>query len=199
MSESVALVDPGHGEDVSVDLRDCIGAIMKSHSTPLAQSTYASPVGDLTIVVSERGLAAILWPVERPGRVVLDQIGTANQRHQQLISETAEQLSGYFGGERQRFSVELDPAGTDFQRLVWARLSTIEFGTTATYGEIATALGRPTASRAVGAATGRNPVSIIVPCHRVLGSSGAMTGFAGGIETKQALLRLEGHPGLLFG
>ncbi len=199
MSESVALVDPGDGEDVSLDLRDCVGAIMKSHSTTLAQSTYASPVGDLTIVVSERGLAAILWPVERPGRVVLDQIGPANQRHRQLISETADQLGGYFGGERQTFSIELDPAGTDFQRLVWTQLSTIKFGTTATYGEVATSLGRPTASRAVGAATGRNPVSIIVPCHRVLGSSGAMTGFAGGIETKQALLRLEGQPGPLFG
>ena len=104
------------------------------------------------------------------------------------------QLQAYFDGRLQRFELALDlSAGTDFQQAVWQRLCDIGHGQLARYGDIAQQLGKPQASRAVGAAVGRNPVSIIVPCHRVLGSSGALTGYAGGLWRKQALLRTEGH------
>jgi methylated-DNA-[protein]-cysteine S-methyltransferase len=112
-------------------------------------------------------------------------------RHPVLI-ETERQLREYFAGQRQEFALKLDLAGTAFQRKVWNALLTIPFGETRSYGQIARQIGNPNAVRAVGAANGRNPVSIIAPCHRVIGSTGKLTGFAGGIDSKAHLLALEG-------
>lgn len=113
-----------------------------------------------------------------------------------VLKETERQLLEYFAGQRRRFELELDFAGTDFQIRVWQALLTIPFGETRSYRDIAIQIGQPTAVRAVGAANGRNPISIIAPCHRVIGSSGSLTGFAGGLAAKQLLLSLEGQQSL---
>jgi methylated-DNA-[protein]-cysteine S-methyltransferase len=149
-----------------------------------------SPVGKLTLVASADGLAAILWEKDRPGRVRLN-IEAEDDRHPVLV-ETERQLHQYFAGRRTAFDLKLDFAGTPFQRTVWNTLLTIPFGETRSYGQIAKQIGRPRAVRAVGAANGRNPVSIVAPCHRVIGATGGLTGFAGGLETKARLLALEG-------
>jgi methylated-DNA-[protein]-cysteine S-methyltransferase len=151
--------------------------------------TIWSPVGELTLVADERGLAAILWENDRPDRV---RLGVLSEKpdHPVLV-ETERQLGEYFAGDRRSFDVPLSFAGTDFQKRVWAALLAIPFGETRSYGEIADQLGNPGASRAVGAANGRNPISIIAPCHRVVGSNGKLTGFAGGLEAKAFLLDLE--------
>ena len=159
---------------------------------PLATTTMPSPVGDLALVASASGLVAVLWPDDRPGRVTLAPCVAAPD-HPVLIDAQA-QLTAYFVGTLTRFTIPLDPVGTDFQKSVWAALLTIPFGETRSYADIARQIGRPTAYRAVGAANGRNPISIIAPCHRVIGSRGALTGFAGGLEAKQWLLAHEGHP-----
>jgi methylated-DNA-[protein]-cysteine S-methyltransferase len=151
--------------------------------------TLPSPVGELKLIASDQGLAAILWENDRPGRVRLGPM-VENPAHPILV-ETERQLKDYFAGRLQAFTVPLDFHGTAFQKQVWAALLAIPFGETRSYGEIARQLGRPTASRAVGAANGRNPISIIAPCHRVVGSNGALTGFAGGLEVKELLLGLE--------
>ena len=156
--------------------------------------TYAykrmpSPVGELKLITSDHGLAAILWEDDDPKRVPLRPL-VENATHWILL-ETEQQLTEYFAGQRTTFSVPLDFVGTDFQKKVWAALLTIPFGETRSYAEIARAIGRPTASRAVGAANGRNPVSIVAPCHRVVGTNGALTGFAGGLAAKARLLKLE--------
>ncbi|HSI16880.1 MAG TPA: methylated-DNA--[protein]-cysteine S-methyltransferase [Sphingomonas sp.] len=154
-------------------------------------TTMFSPVGVLTLVASDAGLVAILWENDEPDRV---RLGAMTRDESDPILVAAEQqLHAYFAGELMRFNVPLDFQGTDFQKSVWAALLTIPFGETRSYGEIARQIGRPSASRAVGAANGRNPISIIAPCHRVIGSNGALTGFAGGLEAKALLLELEGH------
>jgi methylated-DNA-[protein]-cysteine S-methyltransferase len=156
--------------------------------------TVASPVGELKLVASDKGLAAILWENDDPKRVRLGELIEA-PRHSVLL-QTEHQLNEYFAGKRTDFTVALDMTGTDFQKKVWGALLTIPFGETRSYGDIARQIGQPTASRAVGAANGRNPVSIITPCHRAIGSNGALTGFAGGLDAKQYLLSLEGkHEG----
>jgi methylated-DNA-[protein]-cysteine S-methyltransferase len=155
----------------------------------LAYKMIESPVGQLKLVASEKGLVAILWEKDRPSRVRLDEM-VADERHPVLL-ETEQQLREYFAGKRKAFSVALDVRGTSFQKDVWEALLAIPFGETRSYGELARQLGNPRATRAVGAANGRNPVSIIVPCHRVIGTSGKLTGFAGGLETKANLLKLE--------
>ncbi|MFZ2996586.1 methylated-DNA--[protein]-cysteine S-methyltransferase [Sphingobium sp.] len=156
---------------------------------PLSRTCFPSPVGDLTLVASEQGLVAILWQDDDPGRV---RLGVVEEGAGQPALEAAQvQLSEYFAGARRDFTVPLDFRGTDFQRKVWAALLTIPYGETRSYGDIARMIGQPTASRAVGAANGRNPVSIIAPCHRVVGSNGALTGFAGGLPVKTWLLDME--------
>jgi len=156
---------------------------------PLAYTTMPSPVGTLTLVASHTGLVAILWEDEDPARV---RLATMEDRpgHPILI-EAAAQLTDYFAGTRKRFDLPLDFQGTDFQKQVWAALLAIPYGETRSYADIARAIGRPTAFRAVGAANGRNPISIIAPCHRVIGTNGTLTGFAGGMEAKRYLLALE--------
>lgn len=108
------------------------------------------------------------------------------------VADAAEQLAAYAEGDLLEFELELRPHGSDFQRAVWSRLREIPYGTTSTYGRIAADIGRPTGSRAVGAAVGRNPIGIVIPCHRVIGSDGSLTGFAGGLDRKIELLKLEG-------
>lgn len=154
--------------------------------------TIPSPVGDLKLVASDKGLAAILWENDKPGRVRLGAM-VEDADHPVLV-ETGRQLDAYFAGTLTAFTVPLDFAGTDFQKSVWQALLTIPFGETRSYAEIARQVGRPSAVRAVGAANGKNPISIIAPCHRVIGSNGALTGFAGGLAAKERLLGLEsGH------
>ncbi|WP_447761636.1 methylated-DNA--[protein]-cysteine S-methyltransferase [Sphingopyxis panaciterrae] len=151
--------------------------------------TIWSPVGELTLVADAKGLAAILWENDRPGRVRVGAL-VEDDAHPVLV-ETERQLGEYFAGTRQAFDVPLSFSGSDFQKSVWSALLTIPFGETRSYGEIAQQVGKPSASRAVGAANGRNPISIIAPCHRVVGSTGKLTGFAGGLEAKAYLLELE--------
>ena len=149
-----------------------------------------SPVGVLKLVASDAGLAAILWENDDPARVWLGEpIGRDDHP---VLLETERQLREYFDGRRKAFDLPLDFNGTQFQRKVWAALLTIPYGETRSYGQIAEQIGRPDAVRAVGAANGKNPISIVAPCHRVIGSTGKLTGFAGGLETKAFLLALEG-------
>ncbi|KRP60955.1 methylated-DNA--[protein]-cysteine S-methyltransferase [Pseudomonas trivialis] len=148
-----------------------------------------SPVGQLTLVARAGRLAAILWETERANRVRLGNLIEA--RDNPVLLETQRQLHEYFAGTRSHFELELDFAGTVFQKQVWQALLTIPFGETRSYSQIAKQIGNPAAVRAVGAANGRNPISIIAPCHRVIGASGTLTGFAGGLEAKQYLLTLE--------
>jgi len=154
-----------------------------------AYKTMKSPVGILKLVASDKGLAAILWENDNPKRVRLQPL-TENKHHSVLL-EAERQLNDYFAGKRKSFSLKLDFAGTEFQKKVWKALLSIPFGETRSYGQIARQIGNPKAVRAVGAANGRNPISIIAPCHRVIGSSGKLTGFAGGLKTKAHLLELE--------
>ena len=149
----------------------------------------ASPVGELKLVASERGLSAILWENDDPARVRLGPL-VEDESHPILI-EAERQIGEYFAGTRKAFDIPLDFQGTEFQKSVWAALLAIPYGETRSYAEIACAVGRPTAFRAVGAANGRNPISIIAPCHRVIGTNGALTGFAGGLKAKELLLGLE--------
>ena len=164
----------------------------KDHKTPKRYvcKLVESPVGRLKLVATDQGLAGILWEDDRPRRVPLN-IEAEDNEHPVLI-ETERQLEEYFAGRRKEFAVKLDLAGTVFQRKVWNALLTIPFGETRSYGQIARQIGNPDAVRAVGAANGRNPVSIVVPCHRVIGSTGKLTGFAGGLDAKSHLLALEG-------
>lgn len=152
-----------------------------------------SPVGALKLVGHDAGLAAILWENDDPRRVRLGAT-TENGGHPMLLA-AGRQLTEYFHGERKDFDVPLAFAGTPFQVKVWQALLTIPYGETRSYGSIARQIGHPTAARAVGAANGRNPISIVAPCHRVVGTSGALTGFAGGLEAKRILLDLEAGAG----
>lgn len=157
--------------------------------------TMDSPVGKLKLVASDEGLVAILWQKDRPERVPLGEM--VEEPGQRVLAETERQLVEYFAGERREFELPLDMRGTRFQKDVWEALLGIPFGETRSYGELARQLGSPAASRAVGAANGRNPISIVVPCHRVIGASGKLTGFAGGLDVKMRLLELErGEKGL---
>jgi methylated-DNA-[protein]-cysteine S-methyltransferase len=155
-----------------------------------------SPVGELKLVASDKGLVAILWENDNPRRVPL--ADTAEDNKHAILLETERQLKEYFAGSRRQFSLPLAFNGTRFQKDVWEALLSIPFGETRSYGQLATKLGKANASRAVGAANGRNPISIIVPCHRVIGSSGKLTGFAGGLDAKATLLRLENRDALLL-
>ncbi len=153
--------------------------------------TVDSPIGQLKLVAHDQRLAAILWEHEREGRVRLGPM-TEDADNVALV-EAARQLQEYFRGQRSHFDLELDFAGTPFQRKVWQALLTIPFGQTRSYGQIAEQIGHAKAARAVGAANGRNPIAIVAPCHRVIGASGDLTGFAGGLHAKQTLLSIEGH------
>ncbi|HTD53788.1 MAG TPA: methylated-DNA--[protein]-cysteine S-methyltransferase, partial [Silvibacterium sp.] len=139
----------------------------------LAFKIMESPVGKLKLVASDEGLVAVLWRLERPSRTRLGELVEDNQHP--VLLKTERQLVEYFAGGRKEFSIPLDMRGTPFQKNVWEALLAIPFGETRSYGQIAKQLGNPNATRAVGAANGRNPLPIIVPCHRVIGSSGSLT------------------------
>ena len=158
--------------------------------SPLYSTTHATPVGTLALIASDQGLRAILWPGEsaRPAGIAVRP--RRNPDHP-VLKQTARQLDEYFAGTRTAFEIPLDLDGTRFQLAAWRALAGIPFGTTATYGQQAAALGVPTAARAVGAANRANPVCIVLPCHRVIGANGSLTGFAGGLAMKQWLLDHE--------
>jgi methylated-DNA-[protein]-cysteine S-methyltransferase len=151
--------------------------------------TIDTPVGKLKLVAHGNRLSAILWENDRPGRVRLG--GLREDDTNAVLLETERQLAEYFAGKRDRFDLPLEFSGTEFQKKVWQALLEIPYGETRSYGSIALRIGNAKAVRAVGAANGRNPISIIAPCHRVIGSSGSLTGFAGGLEVKERLLALE--------
>jgi methylated-DNA-[protein]-cysteine S-methyltransferase len=163
----------------------------------LVYKTMESPVGQLKLVASDEGLVAVLWQNDRPSRVRLGELIEDDQHP--ILLKAERQLGEYFAGKRKEFEVPLDMRGTSFQKNVWEALLAIPFGETRSYGQLAKQLGNPNATRAVGAANGRNPLSIIVPCHRVIGSTGKLTGFGGGLETKAHLLNLEEKGSNLFG
>ncbi|MBY3060332.1 methylated-DNA--[protein]-cysteine S-methyltransferase [Rhizobium leguminosarum] len=154
-----------------------------------AFKTVATPVGLLKLVSTDVALAAILWENDDPKRVRLAPLVEDVDHPVLLLAER--QLAEYFAGTRKSFDLPLDFSGTPFQKQVWSELLTIPFGQTRTYGEIAIAIGKPRAFRAVGAANGKNPISIIAPCHRVIGKDGSLTGFAGGLAAKECLLGIE--------
>ena len=160
-----------------------------------AYKIILSPVGELKLVASDEGLVAILWENDNPKRVKLGAL-VENSDHPILL-ETERQLKEYFQGKRKSFSLKLDLMGTKFQNDVWQALLAIPFGETRSYGQLAGQLGNPRATRAVGAANGRNPIPIVVPCHRVIGASGELTGFGGGLKTKAHLLELESNQKIL--
>ena len=155
-----------------------------------AHTLIDSPVGALTLIASNTGLAAILWENDDPLRVRLPR--NHAQPNHPILRETQTQLGEYFAAKRTRFDLPLDFHGTEFQKSVWHALLQIPYGETRTYGQLARQLGNPNAMRAVGAANGKNPISIVAPCHRVIGADGSLTGFAGGLAAKAYLLRLEG-------
>ena len=156
---------------------------------PYVYTIMPSPVGALKLIASDNGLAAILWENDKPNRV---RLGTMTQDDSHpVLRETQKQLADYFAGKRRAFDMPLDFKGTDFQKKVWSALLTIPFGETRSYAQIAQQIGSPKAVRAVGAANGKNPISIIAPCHRVIGANGKLTGFAGGLTVKARLLGLE--------
>lgn len=154
----------------------------------LKYKIISSPVGCLKIVVHDNNLRAILWDKERSNRVRLDQMVEETNT---LILEVEKQLGEYFSHQRKEFSFPMQAKGTSFQESVWNLLNKIPYGATRTYKEIAEEIGKPKAARAVGAAIGKNPISIIIPCHRVIASDGCLTGFAGGLDRKKILLDLE--------
>jgi methylated-DNA-[protein]-cysteine S-methyltransferase len=157
--------------------------------------TVPSPVGELLLTAEDAGLTRVYFERHQHADRIGDGWRPASGRSSRaadVLAEARRQLTAYFAGERTEFALPLAPLGTPFQERVWMALRGIVFGETVSYAEIARRIGAPDAVRAVGAANGRNPLSIVVPCHRVIGSGGALTGFGGGIERKQWLLRHEG-------
>jgi len=161
------------------------------------ETTVESPVGALRLFATDEGLRAVLWP-RNDYEQMRFQTEPVERAKQSVLVRAASQLEEYFAKRRRVFDVPLDPVGTPFQLQAWLHLCNIPYGTTRTYGEQAAAMGRPSAARAVGAANGRNPLSIFVPCHRVIGADGSLTGFAGGLEIKRFLLALEGEQDRAF-
>lgn len=151
----------------------------------------SSPVGELTLVASSDALLELTWG-SNESRLPEGSVNAKGRHVSGVLKLTEMQLSEYFKQKRTAFDIPLAPNGTSFQKRVWLQLRNIPYGTYITYGEQAARLGAPKSARAVGAANGKNPISIIVPCHRVLGASGHLTGFAGGLAIKKALLELEG-------
>ena len=146
----------------------------------MSRGTVETPVGPLTIVAGDSGLAAVLFG---------DEPGASEDSHP-VIAATARQVRQYFAGERRAFDLPLDLSGTQFQRRAWLALAAVPYGTTRSYGEQARLLGAPGSARAVGAANGRNPLPIVLPCHRLVGADGSLTGYGGGLEIMRALLDL---------
>jgi methylated-DNA-[protein]-cysteine S-methyltransferase len=156
-------------------------------NTPMRYTHVDTPIGTLLVAGDDTGLRLISFPTEANKR----RIEPNWRRDQRAFSDVRGQLCAYFAGNLTEFDLPLAPDGTTFQLSVWDALRMIPYGTTTSYGELARRIGRPKASRAVGAANGRNPLPIVIPCHRVIGSDGKLTGFGGGLPIKSALLNLE--------
>jgi methylated-DNA-[protein]-cysteine S-methyltransferase len=152
--------------------------------------TFDSPYGGMLLAASEKGISGVYFNRQKhhPKRASDWQHAPGNAH----LQEAKKQLAEYFAGKRREFDLELDPAGSSFQRRVWKAISGVPYGETISYGELARRCGFPEGARAAGAATGRNPIGIIVPCHRIVGASGKLTGYAGGLDKKRSLLALEG-------
>jgi methylated-DNA-[protein]-cysteine S-methyltransferase len=161
-----------------------------SNTAALVQTELESPVGTLQLVASDVGVRALLWPMDG-ARVRVGPTELVDPADHEVLLATKQQLERYFAGTLTKFDLPLDPIGTPFQLDAWRALSNIGYGKTASYAEQASKIGRPKAVRAVGAANGKNPISIIVPCHRVIGSNGSLTGFAAGVDAKRWLLDHE--------
>ncbi|GAB3213352.1 methylated-DNA-[protein]-cysteine S-methyltransferase [Marinactinospora thermotolerans DSM 45154] len=161
-------------------------------TTGRAHTVLDSPVGPLTLVAEDGALTGLYMERQRhrPADTLFGE--RVEGEAVPVLSAAAEQLAAYFAGERRGFDLPLQPRGTVFQRRVWAALRDIPYGTTLTYGRLAEEIGSPGASRAVGLANGKNPIGIVIPCHRVVGSGGSLTGYGGGLERKRFLLDLEG-------
>jgi methylated-DNA-[protein]-cysteine S-methyltransferase len=165
-------------------------AILKQDKTlaSLKFKTMESPVGILTLVANDDSLVAILWDNEKPNRVKLPEMEMSNHP---ILVQTERQLEEYFARKRTSFDIPLQAHGTAFQKAVWQALTEIPYGTTWSYKQVAEQIQQPRAVRAVAGSIGRNPISIIIPCHRVIATNGSLTGFAGGLDRKQTLLQLE--------
>ena len=148
-----------------------------------------SSVGKITLVADNVSLRAIYWLNQKPDRVKFPDLENNDSNH--VLKSAVKQLKAYFSGTRREFDISLRPVGTVFQEEVWLALRSISYGETVSYSDIAKQIGRPKAVRAVGAAIGKNPLSIMIPCHRVIGANGKLIGFAGGLSTKEFLLNLE--------
>ena len=148
-----------------------------------------SSVGEITLVADNVSLRAIYWLNQKPDRVKFPDLENNDSNH--VLKSAVKQLKAYFSGTRREFDIPLRPVGTVFQEEVWLALRSISYGETVSYSDIAKQIGRPKAVRAVGAAIGKNPLSIMIPCHRVIGANGKLIGFAGGLITKEFLLNLE--------
>ena len=148
-----------------------------------------SPYGGMLLTASERGLTGVYFDRQK----YYPRVGAEWElgRTHAVLKAARKQLKEYFSGKRRDFDLPLDPAGTPFQRSVWRQIAKVRFGKTVSYGELARRTGRPGSARAAGAATGRNPIGIVVPCHRIVGANGSLTGYAGGLDRKRALLELE--------
>ena len=152
--------------------------------------TFEGPQGRMLLLANDEGIAGVFFSRQKhhPKR----RADWKKDPHHRVLRQAKRELAEYFAGRRKRFAVALSPKGTSFQRSVWKAIATVGFGETITYGELARRAGHPGSARAAGAATGRNPLGIIVPCHRITGADGSLTGYAGGLQRKRALLALEG-------
>ncbi len=152
-------------------------------------ASYKSPFGDMLVVASDQALGGLYFV----GQKYFPRVDPAWQKSTDIapIRKTLDELDDYFAGRRTRFDVPLAPYGTSFQHAIWKAIASVEYGETIAYGELARRAGFPGSARAAGAATGQNPIGIIVPCHRIIGSNGSLTGYAGGLDKKRALLALE--------
>lgn len=163
---------------------------MKFKTTPISTQVIGSPLGDIILAATDQGLAGVWFEAQQH---LHDMTGWQPDPGHPVLCNAAAQLKAYFAGERNHFDLPLDLShGTAFQQAIWQALLQIPYGQTTSYGALGRHIGNPAAVRAVGAAVGRNPISLIVPCHRVIGSTGALTGYAGGLQRKTALLTLEG-------
>jgi methylated-DNA-[protein]-cysteine S-methyltransferase len=169
----------------------------------LSRTVTSSPIGPLTVIAHDAAIVAIRWDTETDAqapdahnpvdRLLPDDVVDVDPSDHAVLAQAVTQLAEYFDGTRTEFDLPLDPVGTDFQRDAWHELERIPYGETITYGEQAARLGDRNKTRAVGAANGKNPIPIVVPCHRVVGANGHLTGFAGGLDTKAWLLDHEFH------
>jgi len=161
----------------------------------LAYDLFESPQGTMILTATPKGLAGVYFKGQKHFPHVAKKREWQRDSRHPVLRRARRELLEYFAGRRKRFGVALDPQGTPFQRSVWKSIARIDFGRTITYAELAQRAGHPGSARAAGAATGRNPLSIIVPCHRIVGADGSLTGYAGGLKRKRALLALEGSGG----